>query len=139
MLRKENLPILILAIKEQIGGLMGNYVDVTDSNFEQEVLKSDVPVLVDFWAEWCAPCRVIAPLIDELSQQYSGKIKVVKMDVDQNPQSSMNYGIRSIPTLLFFKNGQPVDQLLGAVPKNQIEDKLTALILYIMADDRKLC
>ena len=107
---------------------MGNYVDVTDSNFEQEVLKSEVPVVVDFWAEWCAPCRVIAPLIDELAQQYGDKIKVVKMDVDQNPQSSMNYGIRSIPTLLFFKNGQPVDQLLGAVPKNQIEDKLTALI-----------
>ena len=106
---------------------MGNYVELNDDNFEQEVLKSDIPVLVDFWAEWCAPCKVIAPLIDELATQYSGKIKVVKMDVDQNPQSSMSYGIRSIPTLLFFKEGKPVDQLLGAVPKNQIEDKLTAL------------
>ncbi len=107
---------------------MSNYIELNDSNFEQEVLKSDIPVLVDFWAEWCAPCKVIAPLVDELAQQYSGKIKVVKMDVDQNPQSSMNYGIRSIPTLLFFKDGQPVEQLLGAVPKNQIEEKLTALL-----------
>lgn len=107
---------------------MANYVELNDTNFEQEVLKSEVPVLVDFWAEWCAPCRIIAPLIDELAQQFSGKIKVAKMDVDQNPQSSMNYGIRSIPTLLFFKDGKPVDQLLGAVPKNQIEEKIAALV-----------
>ena len=107
---------------------MGNYIELTDANFEKEVLQSDIPVIVDFWAEWCAPCRIIAPLVDELGQQYSGKIKVGKMDVDQNPQSSMNYGIRSIPTLLFFKDGKPVDQLLGAVPKNQIEEKLTELI-----------
>ena len=107
---------------------MAEYVELNDTNFEQEVLKSDVPVLVDFWAEWCAPCRIIAPLIDELAEQFSGKIKIAKMDVDQNPQSSMNYGIRSIPTLLFFKDGKPVDQLLGAVPKNQIEEKITALV-----------
>jgi len=107
---------------------MGNYVELNDANFEQEVLQSDIPVLVDFWAEWCAPCRVIEPLVDELSQQYSGKVKIGKMDVDQNPQSSMKYGIRSIPTLLFFKEGKPVDQLLGAVPKNQIEEKITELI-----------
>jgi len=107
---------------------MGNYVELNDANFEQEVLKSDIPVLVDFWAEWCAPCRVIEPLVDELAQQYSGKVKIGKMDVDQNPQSSMNYGIRSIPTLLFFKEGKAVDQLLGAVPKNQIEEKITELI-----------
>ena len=107
---------------------MGNYVELNDANFEKEVLQSEIPVLVDFWAEWCAPCRVIEPLVDELAQQYSGKVKVGKMDVDQNPQSSMNYGIRSIPTLLFFKEGKPVDQLLGAVPKNQIEEKITELI-----------
>lgn len=107
---------------------MAEYVELNDTNFEQEVLKSDVPVLVDFWAEWCAPCRIIAPLIDELAEQFSGKIKVAKMDVDQNPQSSMNYGIRSIPTLLFFKDGKPVDQLLGAVPKKQIEEKIAALV-----------
>ena len=107
---------------------MGNYVELNDANFEKEVLQSDIPVLVDFWAEWCAPCRVIEPLVDELAQQYSGKVKIGKMDVDKNPQSSMNYGIRSIPTLLFFKEGKPVDQLLGAVPKNQIEEKITELI-----------
>jgi thioredoxin len=107
---------------------MGNYIELSDSNFEEEVLQSEIPVLVDFWAEWCAPCRVIEPLVDELALQYSGKVKIGKMDVDQNPQSSMNYGIRSIPTLLFFKDGKAVDQLLGAVPKNQIEQKITELI-----------
>jgi len=107
---------------------MGNYVELSDANFEEEVLNSEIPVLVDFWAEWCAPCRVIEPMVDELAQQYSGKLKIGKMDVDQNPQSSMNYGIRSIPTLLFFKEGKAVDQLLGAVPKNQIEEKITELI-----------
>lgn len=107
---------------------MGIYVELSDTNFEKEVLQSDIPVMVDFWAEWCAPCRVIEPLVEELAKQYSGKIKVGKMDVDQNPQSSMNYGIRSIPTLLFFKDGKAVDQLLGAVPKNQIEEKLTELV-----------
>lgn len=107
---------------------MGKYVELNDANFEEEVINSDVPVMVDFWAEWCAPCRIIAPLVEELATEFDGKIKVGKMDVDQNPQSSMNYGIRSIPTLLFFKNGKPVDQLLGAVPKAQIEEKLTALV-----------
>lgn len=107
---------------------MANYVVLNDANFEQEVLNSDIPVVVDFWAEWCAPCRIIAPLVDELASEYKGKIKVGKMDVDQNPQSSMNYGIRSIPTLLFFKDGKPVDQLLGAVPKGQIEEKIIALV-----------
>lgn len=107
---------------------MGNYIELSDGNFEQEVLKSEIPVLVDFWAEWCAPCRMIEPIIDELAQQYNGKIKIGKMDVDKNPQSSMNYGIRSIPTLLFFNAGQAVDQLLGAVPRQQIEDKMAALI-----------
>ncbi|KAA3617455.1 MAG: thioredoxin [Calditrichaeota bacterium] len=107
---------------------MAKYVELSDGNFEEEVLKSDVPVLVDFWAEWCAPCRIIAPLVEELANEFEGKIKVGKMDVDQNPQSSMNYGIRSIPTLLFFKEGKPVDQLLGAVPKGQIEAKIAALV-----------
>ncbi len=107
---------------------MGIYVELNDSNFENEVLKSELPVMVDFWAEWCAPCRIIAPLVEELANEFSGKIKVGKMDVDQNPQSSMNYGIRSIPTLLFFKDGKPVDQLLGAVPKGQIEEKIAALV-----------
>jgi len=107
---------------------MGNYITLTDSNFDAEVLKSDVPVLVDFWAEWCAPCRIIAPIVEEISNELSGKLKVGKIDVDSNPQVSMNYGIRSIPTLLIFKGGKPVEQLIGAVPKNSILEKLNPLV-----------
>lgn len=107
---------------------MGVYVVVNDDNFDKEVLKSNIPVLVDFWAEWCAPCKVIGPMVEQLAQDYAGKLKVAKMDVDQNPQSSMNYGIRSIPTLLFFKDGKAVDQILGAVQKTQIEEKITSLV-----------
>lgn len=103
---------------------MGNYVILNDDNFEQEVIKSDVPVLIDFWAEWCMPCKMIAPIVEELANEYQGKLKVGKLDVDSNPQVSMKYGIRSIPTLLIFKNGQPVDQIIGAVPKKVILDKL---------------
>jgi thioredoxin 1 len=107
---------------------VGVYVVVNDDNFDKEVLKSNIPVLVDFWAEWCAPCKVIGPMVEQLAQDYAGKLKVAKMDVDQNPQSSMNYGIRSIPTLLFFKDGKAVDQILGAVQKTQIEEKITSLV-----------
>ncbi|GIV58767.1 MAG: thioredoxin [Bacteroidetes bacterium] len=105
------------------------YVTLTDSNFEQEVLKSDVPVLVDFWAAWCGPCRVIAPVIDELAEEFEGRAKVAKMDVDHNPQTPMAYGIRSIPTLLFFKDGQVVDQMIGGSPsmKKALAAKLEAL------------
>ncbi len=105
---------------------MGSYVELNDNNFEAEVLKSPVPVLVDFWAEWCAPCRLIAPVVEELAAEYDGKVKVGKMDIEQNPQTPMKFGIRSIPTLLIFKNGQAVDTIVGAVPKNVIEEKLTA-------------
>ncbi len=105
---------------------MGSYVELNDANFEEEVLKSSIPVLVDFWAEWCAPCRIIAPVVEELATEYSGRVKVGKMDVDSNPQTSMKFGIRSIPTLLIFKNGQAVDTIVGAVPKNVIEEKITA-------------
>ena len=107
---------------------MGNYVEINDSNFEDEVIKSDIPVLIDFWAEWCAPCRIIAPIVEEIADEYQGKVKVGKVNVDNNPQTSMNYGIRSIPTLLIFKDGKPVDQLIGAVPKNEIETKISALV-----------
>ncbi len=99
-------------------------VEVTDSNFQTEVLKSDKPVLVDFWAEWCGPCKMIAPMVEELAKEYDGKLKVGKVDVDSNQQTSMQYGIRSIPTLLIFKGGKVVDQLIGAVPKKMLAEKL---------------
>ncbi len=103
---------------------MGKYVILNDDNFEQEVIKSDLPVLIDFWAEWCMPCKMIAPIVEQLAEEFSGKLKVGKLDVDSNPQTSMKYGIRSIPTLLLFKDGKPVDQIIGAVPKNVILDKI---------------
>lgn len=99
---------------------------LTDATFESDVLKSDKPVLVDFTATWCGPCRMIAPIIEELAGEYSGKAVVGKVDVDENPETSMNYGVRSIPTLLIFKGGQVVDQIIGAVAKEKIVAKLNA-------------
>jgi thioredoxin 1 len=103
---------------------MGKYVEVTDANFDEEVLKSDIPVLVDYWAVWCAPCRMIAPLVEEIADEKEGIVKVAKMDVDSNPGVATKFGIRSIPTLMIFKNGEVVDQIIGAVPKSMIEEKL---------------
>ena len=103
---------------------MGKYVEVTDANFEDEVLKSDIPVLVDYWAVWCAPCRMIAPLVEEIAEEKEGVVKVAKMDVDSNPATATKFGIRSIPTLMIFKGGELVDQIIGAVPKSMIEEKL---------------
>lgn len=103
------------------------YVTLTDANFKQEVLDSNEPVLVDFWAAWCGPCRVIAPSIEELATEFDGRAKIGKLDVDHNPQTAMQYGVRSIPTLLFFKDGRVADQLIGAVPKKVMADKLRAL------------
>ncbi len=99
-------------------------VEVTDSNFQTEVLKSEKPVLLDFWAEWCGPCKMIAPVVEELAKEFDGKLKVGKVDVDSNQQTSMQYGIRSIPTLLIFKGGKVVDQLIGAVPKKMLAEKV---------------
>jgi len=100
-------------------------VEITDSNFQNEVLNSDKPVLLDFWAEWCGPCKMIAPVVEELAKEYDGKLKVGKVDVDSNQQTSMQYGVRSIPTLLIFKGGKVVDQLIGAVPKKMLAEKVT--------------
>ncbi len=106
---------------------MSAYVTGTDANFDAEVLQTDQPVLVDFWATWCGPCRTIAPTIEELASEYDGKAKVVKLDVDSNPQTAMKYNIRSIPSLVFFKDGKPVDQLMGVRSKQELASKLDAL------------
>ena len=99
-------------------------VEFTDGNFETEVLNAETPVLVDFWATWCAPCKAIAPVVEELSETYAGKVKIGKVNVDENPATPGQYGVRGIPTMILFKGGQVVDQLVGAVPKNQLEGLL---------------
>ncbi|MEA5595798.1 thioredoxin [Rivularia sp. UHCC 0363] len=103
---------------------MSSATQVTDSTFKQEVLDSEVPVLVDFWAPWCGPCRMVAPVVDEISSQYEGQIKVVKVNTDENPNVASQYGIRSIPTLMIFKGGQKVDMVVGAVPKTTLANTL---------------
>ena len=104
------------------------YLTLTDANFETEVLGTDKPVLVDFWATWCGPCRMVAPTIEQLASEYEGRAVVGKVDVDENPQVAMQYGIRSIPALIFFKDGKPVDQIVGAAPKKMLADKLESLV-----------
>ncbi|MBD3233386.1 MAG: thioredoxin [candidate division Zixibacteria bacterium] len=103
---------------------MANITEFTDSNWDDEVLKSDLPVVIDFWAEWCGPCRMVAPIVEELSDEYNGKVKFGKLDVDNNSGTAARYGIRSIPTLLIFKNGDEVGRLIGAKPKNQMVKEL---------------
>ncbi len=105
-----------------------NVTHVTDANFEQEVLKSDKPVLVDFWAPWCGPCKAIAPVIDELANDYAGRLKVVKMNVDDNPQTPQRYNVRGIPNLLIIKSGQVANQIVGAVPKRNLVQAVDSAI-----------
>ena|SRR3990172_7974322 len=103
-------------------------IKLTDENFEDEVIKSDKPVLIDFWATWCGPCRMIAPIVEELATEYEGKAKIGKLDVDSNQQTSIKYGVRSIPTLLIFKDGEVIETIIGAVPKKNIVEKLNSVI-----------
>lgn len=104
---------------------MSALLELTDSNFDQKVLQSDIPVLVDFWAVWCGPCKMVAPIVEDIAKEYAGKISIGKLDVDHNRQSAMNFGIRSIPTLLLFKDGDVVETIIGAAPKAQIVEKIS--------------
>jgi thioredoxin 1 len=107
---------------------MAEPIILTDENFESEVLQADTPVLVDFWAAWCGPCRMVGPIVEELVGEYDGRLKVCKLDVDAAQKTAQEYGIRSIPTLLIFNNGKVADQVIGAVPKGQITEKLDGVL-----------
>jgi thioredoxin 1 len=105
-----------------------NIVQVSDDTFDSEVLKASVPVLIDFWAPWCGPCRAIAPIVDQLATEYAGKLKIVKMNVDDNPRTPANYGVRGIPNLILFKDGQVQQQIVGAVPKAHLVKAISTVV-----------
>jgi len=103
-------------------------INITDDSFDMEVLQSETPVVVDFWATWCGPCKMIAPILEELAREYEGKVKITKLDVDSNNQTAGKYNIMSIPSLLFFKNGEVVDQVVGAIPKSQLAQRINKVV-----------
>jgi len=107
---------------------MGDILEVTDASFESEIVNSDLPAMVDFWAEWCGPCKMVGPVVEELAREYEGKIKVAKMDVDQNRETPAKFGIRNIPTLIFFKGGEVAKTIIGAQSKSSIEEELKNLL-----------
>lgn len=108
--------------------MAGNILEITDGNFEEMVVNSDMPIVVDFWAEWCAPCRQIAPILEQLADEYVGKFKIGKLNVDDNSQTAMKFGVRSIPTLLIFKDGEVAGQIIGAQPKDALKKKILAVL-----------
>ena len=107
---------------------MGDLLHVTDENFDKEIIASDIPAIVEFWAEWCGPCKMVAPAVEQLAEEYKGKVKVAKMDVDQNRATPARFGIRNIPTLMLFKGGEVAQVIVGAQPKNYIESELKKLL-----------
>ena len=107
---------------------MADLLQVTDDSFDDEIINSDMPVMVDFWAEWCGPCKMVGPVVEELAQEYEGKIKIAKMDVDKNRQTPVRFGIRNIPTLIMFKGGEVVRTIVGAQTKNQLDEELKKLL-----------
>ena len=107
---------------------MSDPIELTDDNFESEVIKSDKPVLVDFWATWCTPCQMVSPIVEEMAKDYADRLKVGKVNVDQNSKTASQYGIMSIPSLLFFKDGKVVDQVIGAVPKEHLKEKVDKVL-----------
>lgn len=107
---------------------MSDVVNVTDDTFEEEILKSDIPAMVDFWAEWCGPCKMVSPVVEELAREYKGRIKVASLDVDGNRQTPGKFGIRNIPTLILFKDGQVAQTIIGAYPKRHIDEEIKKLL-----------